>query len=82
MNNTKTQKICNTIGQFFGGLIFCIGFAGFLLSVFIAYFAPSLIAYHYDIEHLFLVILVNTFLGWTGIGWIIALIFALVFGVV
>jgi len=48
----------------------------FLLMIFVSYFAPALIAKlrrHYNTTAIFVL---NLFLGWTFIGWVIALVWA------
>jgi hypothetical protein len=51
--------------------VFILAFAGGLL-----YFLPTFIAYRK--KHFVAITLVNVFLGWTIVGWIFALIWAVV----
>ena len=46
------------------------------LTLFILYWAPSIIAALRKVHGIGQVIVVNLFLGWTVIGWIIALVMA------
>ena len=49
-----------------------------LLFLFALYFLPSLIASGRGLHQRGAILLVNLFLGWTFIGWIVALIWAIV----
>lgn len=51
--------------------------AAFLLCV-IAYFIPTIIAFFRKTESKWGITALNLFLGWTGLGWIGALIWSLV----
>lgn len=51
------------------------GFAYLLLAI-AAYWAPTITAAARHIQGLGQVVTVNLFLGWTGIGWIVALAMA------
>jgi len=51
--------------------------AGVLVVVLIAYFIPSLIANSRGHPKTNLITLANTFLGWTLIGWLVILVWAL-----
>lgn len=48
-----------------------------LVAVFGAYFVPSFIAWKRDHHQAPTIMFINLFLGWTGIGWIIAAAMAL-----
>jgi hypothetical protein len=48
-----------------------------LLFMFLLYFLPSIIAAHRDHPNRTTILILNTFLGWTFIGWIIALVWSL-----
>lgn len=50
------------------GLIFLI--AGAL------YFLPSIVASHRDHHNTSAIVLLNLFLGWTFVGWVVALVWA------
>jgi T4 superinfection immunity protein len=52
-------------------LLFPFGF-GFVL-----YFLPSIIALARNKQNIVTIVLLNFFLGWTAIGWIIAIVMAL-----
>jgi len=49
-----------------------------LLFLLALYFLPSLIAGHRHLHERVPITLLNLFLGWTFIGWIVALIWAIV----
>lgn len=53
------------------------GTIGFLVSLAI-YFLPGIIAFARHHRNTVAIFLVNLFLGWTFIGWIVALIWSLV----
>ena len=59
---------------FFGS---AIGIIGFIVTVAL-YFLPTVIAVVRHHRNLVAIILVNVFLGWTGVGWLVALIWAIV----
>jgi hypothetical protein len=44
---------------------------------FVMYFLPSLIALVRDKRDILAIVLLNFFLGWTVIGWVVALVWAL-----
>jgi Superinfection immunity protein len=46
------------------------------LAVLALHFVPSIIAFRRNVESKGWILLVNIFLGWTGIGWLITLIWA------
>jgi Superinfection immunity protein len=50
----------------------------YLISAIVAYFIPSYVAYERKNPHLLAIVLVNILLGWTIVGWIAALVMALV----
>lgn len=54
--------------------IFFFPFFGF---GFVMYFLPSIVALARSKRDLYLIFLLNLFLGWSIIGWVIALIWAL-----
>jgi len=45
-----------------------------LLVVGLIYFLPTLVAYNKKRKNKLAILVVNTFLGWTFLGWIIALV--------
>jgi Superinfection immunity protein len=47
-----------------------------LLVIIGLYFLPLLIAWRRHLDNVIQIALLNFFLGWTGIGWIVALIWA------
>ena len=47
-----------------------------LLGGLLLYFAPSLIAQNRAHRNLLAVFLLNLFLGWTFVGWVVALVWA------
>ena len=49
---------------------------GVLIAVLLAYFAPSIIALMRKVPSQGSVVVVNVFLGWTLIGWVVALAMA------
>ena len=51
-------------------------FPGFFGIGFVLYFLPSIIALARQKRDLLSIVLLNLFLGWTAIGWIVALIWA------
>ena len=51
-------------------LIWALGFLVFLLG---AYFIPTAVAFSRDARSRWLVAALNTLLGWTLVGWIVAL---------
>lgn len=55
------------------GLLFILGLV--LVGIFL-YFVPSIVAYYRKASNMTTVLLVNIFLGWTAIGWIVSLILA------
>ena len=55
-------------------LIWALGFLVFLLG---AYFIPTAVAFSRDVRSRWLVAVINTFLGWTLVGWMVALAVAL-----
>ncbi len=61
--------------RWFFGSVF--GTIAFIVGLFI-YFLPTIIAIARHHRNLLAIILVNIFLGWTFIGWIVALIWAIV----
>lgn len=50
----------------------------FLLVFAATYLAPVFIAWRRNVADRKLIVLVNIFLGWTGVGWIIAFVLACV----
>ncbi len=64
----------NVFGWFFGSVF---GIIGFILSLAL-YFLPTIIAIARHHRNLLAIILINVFLGWTGVGWLVALIWAIV----
>lgn len=55
---------------------FGIFFPGFFGIGFVFYFLPSIVALARQKRDLVSILLLNFFLGWTAIGWIVALIWA------
>jgi hypothetical protein len=47
-----------------------------LLTCLALYFLPTIIALVRDHQHLVPILLVNLFLGWTFLGWVVALVWA------
>ena len=54
-------------------LIWALVFLVFLLGL---YFTPTAVAFSRDARSRWLVAVVNTFLGWTLVGWVVALVVA------
>jgi hypothetical protein len=52
-----------------------LGFAVWALII-VAYWAPALVALGRGVHGKGQVVVVNLFLGWTGIGWVVALVMA------
>ena len=59
-------------GFFFGGFF---GFIAFLFSA-VLYFLPTIIAVAGRRRNTFAIFLLNLFLGWTFIGWVVALVWS------
>ena len=58
-------------------LIHFFPFFGFGLGIpFVMYFLPSIVALARSKRDLFAIFLLNLFLGWSVIGWIVALVWA------
>ena len=53
-----------------------VGLVAFALVGLIAYFLPSIIAMKRGTDHAAGIMLLNLFLGWTLIGWVAALVWA------
>jgi hypothetical protein len=50
----------------------------FVLSIFsVPYFVPSIIAFAKHKTNRFVILALNFFLGWTAVGWIVALVLAI-----
>jgi len=47
-----------------------------IILLFALYFLPFLIASLRQYKNIFAILLLNLFLGWTGVGWVIALIWS------
>ena len=47
-----------------------------IILLFALYFLPFLIASLRQHKNIFAILLLNLFLGWTGIGWVIALVWS------
>ena len=56
--------------------LFGFFFPGFFGVGFAVYFLPSIIALARQKRNLLSIVLLNFFLGWTAIGWIVALVWA------
>ncbi|MCH7575605.1 MAG: superinfection immunity protein [Candidatus Marinimicrobia bacterium] len=52
-------------------------FIGLLLAALIIYFAPAYLAYSKKKRNAGAILALNIFLGWTLLGWVIALVWAL-----
>lgn len=51
--------------------------AAFMLTALVCiYFIPAALAYHRRHKNRLSVLMLNIFLGWSGLGWIVALIWA------
>jgi hypothetical protein len=61
-----------------GGLFFVLLWVVGILLGAAAYFAPSIVAVLLRARHLAVVIVLNVFLGWSLIGWVVALALAFV----
>jgi len=48
----------------------------YIIVIAMIYFAPALVAYNQKKKNSSAILLLNLFLGWTFIGWIVALIWA------
>jgi hypothetical protein len=51
-------------------------FFGFISFWFVMYFMPSIVALARNKRDIAAIVLLNIFLGWTMIGWVIALVWA------
>ena len=60
-------------GWFLSGIGIIVGIIGLIV-----YFIPTIVAIVRHHRNLLAIILVNIFLGWTFIGWLVALIWAIV----
>ena len=47
-----------------------------LCALVVGYFLPAIIAYRRDVPNMWSVAVINIFLGWTLIGWVVALALA------
>jgi len=56
--------------------LFGFFFPGFFGIGFVLYFLPSIVALARQKRDLVSILLLNVFLGWTAIGWVVALIWA------
>jgi LPS O-antigen subunit length determinant protein (WzzB/FepE family) len=61
------------MGDFFGSAVRVIG----LLVVVAVYLIPTFVALKTQSPNKKLAIIINVLLGWTGIGWVVALVFAI-----
>lgn len=50
--------------------------AGYLIVILALYFVPSIVAYFRKVSNVGSIIVINAFLGWTLIGWVVALAMA------
>jgi hypothetical protein len=64
----------NVFGWFFSSIF---GIFGFIFSL-VIYFLPTIIAFARRHRNTLAIFLVNCFLGWTFIGWVIALVWAVI----
>ena len=49
----------------------------FLILIILLYFIPTFVAFKRKTTNKYQVLVVNVFLGWTGLGWILALVMSL-----
>lgn len=49
---------------------------GFVITVLVVYFVPTLVAIYRHHHNTAAIIVVNVFLGWTFLGWVVALAMA------
>lgn len=56
-----------------GDLIYTLWIVGLVLVI---YFAPTLLALHRGVTNRGSILVINLFLGWTLIGWVVALAMA------
>lgn len=54
------------------------GTLGVTILVPLIYFAPTFVANNYKHKNVPALLALNVFLGWTGVGWVIALVWALI----
>lgn len=59
-----------------GNLLVLLPYTKWLLLAGVAYFLPSVVAAERGVPHLGSVVVVNLFLGWTFLGWVVALAMA------
>ena len=57
-------------------VVSALGFAGLLVGILAIYFLPSIVAVKREVKTSGGVIVVNIFLGWTLVGWVVALAWA------
>jgi hypothetical protein len=57
-------------------LAFLPGGSGLLLILLVLYFVPTAVAVHRAHHQLSAILIINLFLGWTFLGWVIALAMA------
>jgi hypothetical protein len=63
-------------------MAFLLGLPVFLIvlicvALFVVHFLPSIIAWRRQAKSLLWIVLLNLFFGWTLIGWVVALVWAL-----
>lgn len=58
-------------------LIAAVGFAGLLMILIVPYWIPTIIAVRRKHESKMAIVFVNLFFGWTFVGWVLSLIWAL-----
>ena len=70
-------KINNTPDMSFeGGIIASLVFATISVFLFVLYFTPTIVAVNNDSPQTQAVMVLNLFLGWTLVGWVMALVWA------
>ena len=67
----------NTLASSAGGVGGTIGGILFWIVLVVAYWVPTIVAWRRHIPAKAQVLVVNLFLGWTFIGWVVALVMAL-----
>jgi len=84
--NTPVKIVVAVVAVVIGGLLLLelfpyligvLGIAGFFALFAVPYFLPSIIAFVRRHPSKWAIVALNTFLGWTFLGWLIALIWAL-----
>lgn len=61
------------------GFLAAFDFVAVTIFVVTIFFLPSIIAYYRKDRYLWLILVLNGLLGWTKMGWVVLLIWAIIF---